>query len=420
MKSFSLLLFTLFLLSASPLLNSKAQEKKSPTVLRLEAKRKAIEQSIKKIDELLLSATKNSKQQLAQLLLLRNKIKARGNMIQALSAEINATELEIKRLEEKLDTLETNFSERQKSYVASIRALQRGKQAEEQLLFILSAQDFFQGIRRMRYLQEYAFWQKNEAEKLKRLREEISQKKSSLENVRKEKNRLLSSKNEEQRKMKEDEQASQAYLNSLKGKERELKRELQQQKKQAKELNRQIEVQIRKEIEEAARLARANKASKTTRKATSKGGYAMTEKELRLSDDFQANKGRLPAPISTNYHIVNYFGEQQYETLQFVRVNNAGLDLQGDATARALSVFKGVVTRIFTLEGYNNSVILRHGNYLTVYSNLTEVYVHTGQEVSTGQELGKIYQDPDRNGATLLHFQLWKETSKLDPLPWLK
>ena len=146
----------------------------------------------------------------------------------------------------------------------------------------------------------------------------------------------------------------------------------------------------------------------------------MTEKEIKLSKNFADNRGKLPSPISGPSRVVSRFGRQKIAGMQYVELNNNGIDLQGAAGARALSVFDGVVTRIFTLEGFNNSIIVRHGNYLTVYSNLTEVFVKTGDKVSTGQALGKVYSDPDVGGATKLHFQIWKETSKLDPSVWIR
>ena len=102
-----------------------------------------------------------------------------------------------------------------------------------------------------------------------------------------------------------------------------------------------------------------------------------------------------------------------------MRTSNSGIDIQATPGADARAVFNGVVTRVFVVPGYNNSVIVRHGNYLTVYSNLSQVYVKAGDTVSTRQALGKIYSDPEEGQATILHFQLWKEKTKLNPLPWL-
>ena len=155
------------------------------------------------------------------------------------------------------------------------------------------------------------------------------------------------------------------------------------------------------------------------RVADTKGGYAMTKAEKRLSDDFASNKGRLPYPVSGRHTIVAAFGEQQHQELKYVRTNNSGIDIQTAPGTDARAVFNGEVTRVFVVPGYNNSVIVRHGNYLTVYSNLSQVYVKAGDKVSTRQAIGKIFTDTEDGNATILHFQLWKEKTKLNPAPWL-
>ena len=215
-------------------------------------------------------------------------------------------------------------------------------------------------------------------------------------------------------------------------------------------MNRQIEKQIAEEIaraeaeakaarERAARaernrLAREKAAAsgkkvpetkpetepvREERVADTKGGYAMTKAEKRLSDDCASNKGRLPYPVSGRHTIVAAFGEQQHQELKYVRTNNSGIDIQTAPGTDARAVFNGEVTRVFVVPGYNNSVIVRHGNYLTVYSNLSQVYVKAGDKVSTRQAIGKIFTDTEDGNATILHFQLWKEKTKLNPAPWL-
>ena len=156
------------------------------------------------------------------------------------------------------------------------------------------------------------------------------------------------------------------------------------------------------------------------RVAETKGGYAMTRAERELSGSFVNNKGRLPYPVTGRHMVVGTFGEQQHQELKYVRTNNSGIDIRTNAGADARAVFKGVVTRVFVVPGYNNSVIVRHGNYLTVYSNLSQVYVQAGDQVNTRQALGRIFSDPAEGNATVLHFQLWKEKTKLDPQPWLE
>ena len=448
MNSFCRLLI-LLALSLAPALSSpgvselRAQTPppgKSAKVLKLEKERKEIRHEIDRVNELLGSAGASAKAQLDRLTLLRRQIDSRRQLIETLRAEVRAADEEIKAAEKELDRLRRIFGQRQQSYVKSIRALQHKTHAKDKLLFILSAKDFAEGLRRARYLREYSSWQKQEAEKLKALGLEIEQKKQALETARSEKAGLLQAGIDEQKQLEEDEAKAALQLKELQSREKELRRQLDKNKRRAAELNRQIEAQIRKEVEEAAKAARAaelarqkalrkkgssdkksdSPAARDTRKAAAKGGYAMTEGEAKLSGSFASNKGRLPAPLTGTFTVTSRFGAHRHEALSHVTVNNAGVDLRGSSSARARAVFDGKVTRIFTLEGFNNTIIVRHGNYLTIYSNLTEVSVTTGDNVRTGQDLGKIYSDPELGGASVLHFQVWKETQKMDPLLWIK
>ena len=386
-----LLLLLLLSLSLTPLTEGAAQTtKKSDVVRQLENQRKKIQEEIKRISALLTETTSSSKNTLQRISLLDQQIRARKEAIATMQSEVTALNGQIDELEVKLDSLQVQFDRKQVSYIKSIRALQTHHSTEDMLMFVLSAKDFAEGMRRAEYLGQYAKWQRNQAEKLKSLRAEIETQRAELERARDKQQQLLNDKTAEQAKLQADQDAA------------------------------------RKEVEEARRKAeleaqKAKKGSKTTRRrAATKGGYAMTEKEIKLSKNFADNRGKLPSPISGPSRVVSRFGRQKIAGMQYVELNNNGIDLQGVAGARALSVFDGVVTRIFTLEGFNNSIIIRHGNYLTVYSNLTEVFVKTGDKVSTGQALGKVYSDPDVGGATKLHFQLWKETTKLDPSQWIR
>ncbi len=155
------------------------------------------------------------------------------------------------------------------------------------------------------------------------------------------------------------------------------------------------------------------------RKADSEGGYAMTREEKSLSDDFSKNRGSLPAPISGRFKIVGRYGLQQHEDLKYVVTNNNGVDIKTDPGADARCVFNGVVSKVFAVPGYNSSIIIRHGNYLSVYSNLSRVYVSAGDRVSTRQAIGKVYTDADFDNQTILHFEIRKEIATQNPESWV-
>ena len=139
-----------------------------------------------------------------------------------------------------------------------------------------------------------------------------------------------------------------------------------------------------------------------------------------MSGDFGSNKGSLPFPVSQSGSIIVHFGDQKYQDLKYVESSSKGIDIQTRPGASAVAVYNGTVSKIFSVPGFNSSIIIRHGNYLTVYANLVGLNVKTGDKVKTGQSLGKIYSDPQQDNLTVLHFQLWKDTQRLNPESWLR
>ncbi len=284
----------------------------------------------------------------------------------------------------------------------------------------------------MRYLKEYADWQKKQGVEISAKQAELKIQNEKLVASREDKLALVQQKETEESNLKKEENLKQSEIKTLTAKEKDLKKELDKKKKQAAELNRQIEKAITAEIAranaEAEKIRKANeaaeKAKKTdeireVRKAETAGGYAMTKEERLLSSNFESNQGRLPYPLKGQYKITSRFGQNKPEGLKYVTLNNNGIDIQTTADNEAKSVFNGEVSKIFVAPGYNNSIIVRHGNYLTIYCNLSEIYVKAKDKVKTGQALGKIFTDSEDGNTTILHFELWKERTKLNPENWL-
>ena len=382
---------------------------KSAAVRQLEQQRKEALADIEETNKLLQETAQTAKTSLNRLNLLSKQILSRKKVISLLNQELDEIEKDILNIQGQLRTLKRELGDKQTNYGKSMRGLYKRHSSQDKLLFILSAESFSQSMRRMRYLREYADWQKRQANDIVEKQAEISRKQAEMEKTRAEKRALLGT-------------------------------------RQAEALNRQIEKQIAEEIARAEaeakaareraereRRAREQAAAKgkpvpeskkepirEERVADTKGGYAMTKAEKQLSDNFANNRGRLPYPVAGRHTIVATFGEQQHQELKYVRTSNSGIDIQTSPGADARAVFNGEVTRVFVVPGYNNSVIVRHGNYLTVYSNLSQVYVKAGDRVSTRQAIGRIYSDPEDGNSTILHFQLWKEKTKLNPQPWLE
>lgn len=405
----------------------------SAKVKELERQRKKALEEIEMTNQLLSETKRTTENSLNRLNLLSQQILSRRRVINLLNQEIGALNTQIRRQNQEIDKLGKELKEKQANYAKSARGLYKRRSSQDKLLFILSAESFSQAMRRMRYLREYADWQKRQAGLITEQRKEITRKQEALRKTLGEKQALLATRETETEKLQTEEISRKEEVQQLNKKQRDLQAVLKKKKKQADALNRQIEKQIAAEIARAEREREAREAKRRAaakknktpeelpeeRVAAVKGGYAMTKEERKLSDDFAGNRGRLPFPVSGRYTVVSRFGEQQHQELKYVRMNNNGIDLQVQPGTEARTVFNGVVTRVFVVPGYNNSVIIRHGNYLTVYANLSEVYVKAGDKVTTRQPIGRIYSDSEDGNTTILHFQLWKEKTKLNPLPWL-
>lgn len=435
----------------------------SSKVKQLENQRKKALEEIEMTNQLLNETKKTARSSLNRLNLISNQILSRKKVISILNQEIGGIDSQINKMRREVNRLEQELKVKQKNYGKSAKGMYKRRKSQDKLLFILSADNFAQSLRRMRYLREFADWQKRQAAEIVVKQREIEEKRSALEKTRKNKQVLLGSRENENQKLQTEESSQKSEVQQLNKKQRDLQAQLKKKKQQADALNQQIEKQIAIEIaraEEEARIARqkaererAEKARlareareirkkqaaasgkkiveekeepepepepiRAERVAEVKGGYAMTREEKKLSDNFAGNKGRLPFPVTGRHTIVGTFGEQQHQDLKYVRTNNSGIDIQTSPGADARAVFNGEVTRVFVVPGYNNSVIVRHGNYLTVYSNLSQVYVKAGDRVSTRQSIGKIFTDTEDGNATILSFQLWKEKTKLNPATWL-
>lgn len=387
----------------------------SARVQALEKQRKEALAEVERINGLIAQTQATTKDYLRRLNLLSEQILSRKKVISLLGQEVEAINAQMNEMSQQIRRLEGELKEKQQNYGKSVRSMYRRQASQDKLLFILSAENFAQSIRRLRYLREYAVWQKRQASEIVEKQTEITQKRNALTQTRQEKQQLLAQQEKERKQLQTEENNQQKEVKALNKKKSQLQAQLREKRKQAQQLDRLIQEQIAREIAEANR----KKAADKQRKADVKGGYAMTKAEKALSDNFASNRGRLPYPVAGSYTIVSRFGEQQHEQLKYVRTNNNGIDIQTTPGTDARAVFKGVVTRIFTVPGFNHSIIVRHGNYLTVYSNLSQVYVKTGDRVDTRQALGRIFSDPEEQNATILHFQLWKEKTKLNPAPWL-
>lgn len=406
---------------------------KSKKVQNLERQRKAAMEEVEKTNKELRKVSSDKSKKQKEVNLLKQKVVQRQKVIKLLDAEIKELDGDIDSLQRQEAHLKSEEHLRKEAYARSVVALRYRKATTDPMLFVLSAEAFDQAVRRMRFVSQYALAHQEASQQLKATRLALEQTRFSIEANRNSKSTLLVQREKERKLLEQERQQRSSEVQQLQGKEKDLKAQKRKQQQQVAALNKKIEQQIAFEIAEAERKAREERERKAReaaargekvpeaeeRKAVTKGGYPMTAEERKLGGSFAQNRGNLPVPVNNNYRIVGQFGVQQHDQLSKVQTNNNGIDLEVPNGTSARAVFEGVVTSVFVIEGSKVAVIIRHGNYLTVYSNITNVVVKKGQRVKAHQPLGRVAVDNFSNKA-ILNFQVWHERNKQNPASWIR
>ena len=415
----------------------------------LEAKRKELHQQIAESETLLQSTKKDVKSQLDNLALLTGQIEERRKYINTIESDVHILTSEIASLQKQLNKLQRDLKDKKQKYEISVQYMYRNKSVQEKLMFIFSAENLSQTYRRMRYVQEYANFQRLQGMEIERKQKQIAAKKREVEQTKNAKQNLLKQGEDEKIKLEIQEKERQTLLANLQKKQKGIQNEIRKKKRSAEQLNAQIDRLIEIEIEKArkraeeearrkaaaeaaAKAAAAKKAenkttggvtrskstekNEATRKAAPVEKFSLNNEDRQLSGSFERNRGILPVPITGPYVIVSHYGQYAVDGLRNVKLDNKGIDIKGKPGAQARAVFDGEVSAIFQYNGLNN-ILVRHGNYISVYCNLSSVSVSKGSKVNTRTVLGTIHTDS--SGNTVLHFQLRKETAKLNPELWL-
>ena len=418
-------------------------------IRELEVKRKELQQQIAESETLLQSTKKDVKSQLDNLALLTGQIEERRKYINTIESDVHILTSEIASLQKQLNKLQRDLKDKKQKYEISVQYMYRNKSVQEKLMFIFSAENLSQTYRRMRYVQEYANFQRLQGMEIERKQKQIAAKKREVEQTKNAKQNLLKQGEAEKIKLEIQEKERQTLLANLQKKQKGIQNEIRKKKRSAEQLNAQIDRLIEIEIEkarkraeeEARRKAAAEAAAKAaaakkaenkttggvtrsksteknedTRKAAPVEKFSLNNEDRQLSGSFERNRGILPVPITGPYVIVSHYGQYAVDGLRNVKLDNKGIDIKGKPGAQARAVFDGEVSAIFQYNGLNN-ILVRHGNYISVYCNLSSVSVSKGSKVNTRTVLGTIHTDS--SGNTVLHFQLRKETAKLNPELWL-
>lgn len=415
---------------------AKAQNKKE-----LEKKKSQLQSEIKVTNQLLNETKKNKRISLNQLVTLNKKIGMREELINTIGSEINLLGNQISDNQQRINYLESELEKLKKEYASMIYYAYKNQSNYDKLMFVFSAQDFNQAFKRLKYFQQYSEFRKNQAALIDSTKKRISEQNQQLHEKKQDKNKLLLTEEEEKQTLTKEKQEKEKVLTQLQSKEKQLKKELAKKQSDANKLNAAIKKIIDDELKKAREEAR--EAAKAKRKKEKEAAIATAKKEnkplpvetkkeeekeaeevelkltpeaQKLSNSFAANKAKLPWPVAEGI-ISSSFGEHEHPVLKGIKVKNNGIDISTKNSAATRAVFDGVVTGVISIPGAGKAIIIRHGEYLTVYSNLASVNVDKGDKVKTKQQIGVVLDgEEDRSE---MHFEIWKGSVLLNPAQWI-
>lgn len=364
----------------------------------IEEQRKKTLEEIAYVDNLLTNTAKEKSASINALKILGNKLNLRESVIRGISEEIELINKRIDLNRLAVEVMEEDLIALRREYSNALVNSYKSQKLNPEIVYILSAKDFNQGYKRVKYLQQVTKIRRNESEIISELIEEIEKSKSKLESDL-EKISELQHREVQQKILLEGEQSrKQKMVRTLTAKEKQLQKEL--------EIKRQVAKRLEKEL--ARIINEENRKSSIT---------ALTPEQKLISDNFLDNKGRLPWPVERGI-ITAHFGTHQHPILKYVTERNDGIDITSSGRTKARSIFKGEVTTITAIQGANMTVIVKHGKYLSVYSNLINLKVKKGDILETKQEIGDVFPDPADNNSCTIKFLLYDQKF-LDPELWI-
>lgn len=369
------------------------------TLKELELKKEKTRKEIEYTNNLLEKTGNNTKATLNKLNLVNQQIQSRTNLIEDYNTELALIQQSIEQNEGVISMLSSDHEKVKTDYVNLIKQAYRKRGDYNKIIFILSSQSFNQAYKRLLYMRQMAEYRQKQAEQIDAIKQVLELKTIDLKTARQEKQQVLNQQMKEVSVLNNEKQKQSQYVAQLQKRQRELNDHLRYQQRIEDRLQKEIE----RLIEEEARKARE---------------VARTPEFKVLSDDFEKNKGRFPWPTQHGV-ITDKFGEHAHPVMKNIIIKNNGIDITTKPGENARAIFKGTVSRVFAIPGGNMAVIVRHGEYITVYSNLKEVFVKQGDQLETNQNIGLIFSDKDDDNKTVLKFQIWKESVKLNPELWI-
>jgi Membrane-bound metallopeptidase len=394
-----------FCLSSVVYAQSKSEKEK------LQQKKSKIEKEIKYTNKLLEETKKNKKLSLNRLVILNNKINKRQELISTIGTELQGIDSQIEINSLSIQRSSQELKDLKDEYAKMIYYAYKNRNYYNRIIFVFASKSFNQAFQRIKYFQQYSSYRKTQVKLIQNTQQQLNSKISILNDQKNQKLSLLQTHEREKIQLSTEKEEQNQSIKQLSQKERKLLATLRENEKAARQLQAAIQNLIAEEIR------KSNVKAKKTGKKTPSTTLTYTHAEIALSNTFSANKGRLPWPSEKGI-ISSSYGEHNHPVLKGIKVKNNGINIATSAGSHARAIFEGIVTSILSIPNFNHVVILKHGEFLTVYSNLSEVYVKKGEKVSTKQALGVVSTD-NETSKTELHFEIWKGKTTQDPAQWI-
>jgi septal ring factor EnvC (AmiA/AmiB activator) len=389
----------------------------------LEKQKKQLLKDIEYTNKLLKDTEQNKKKTLNELTLMKAKINQRQQLINTVVSQASLVEKQIGQTRAIVVALEDDLARLKEEYGKMLYYTYKNQSQYDRLMFILSSKDINQAYKRVKYFQQYAKHRQEQVEAISAVQKDLNAKSEELTVKKRELSRLVEDSEREKLQLSAEKEERDKVVHVLQDKEKELRKALKKKEQESKKLEqaiaRVIENEIRKqeELRKREELKQQQQGVTVKTPTVTKSGFALTPDELILSKSFSDNRAKLPWPSERGV-IVSTFGEHEHPTLRDIKTVNNGVDIATEPGTKARAVFDGTVSAVVAIPGAHKAVILRHGEYLTVYSNIETVEVKMGDKVSVKQSLGTVVTDPEEN-RTVLHFELWNGATKQNPALWI-
>lgn len=377
----------------------------------LEQRRQEILLEIKQINSLLFNTQEQEKSVLNQVQDLDQRIQAQENLIRVTNQQANLLTREINSNLKKIEALREELTIIKEEYAKMVVKSYKSKSRQSRVMFLLSSEDFLQAYKRVQYMNQYAKYRKEQGLSIQKKTLELQELNKQLAEQKKEKQALIAENKIAKAALRKEKEQQQELIATLKQDESKFATQIRNKQKEADAIDKQIEAIIR------AAIAASNNTTNTTTTASSSTTFALTAEAKALGNSFTVNKGKLPWPLETGV-VIKKYGKQRHPQLPNITTFNSGVEIATSQGARARAVFDGVVLEVQQLRGANKAVYIQHGSYISVYNNLSEVFVTKGQNITTKQDIGTVAVNPV-SGKTVLKFLIYKNTTRLNPAEWV-